>query len=627
MSENEEKKFSPGETFKRALALHLSGKLDEARTLYRQILDMQPCHFDALLNLGLIHQHYGNMSEAVQLISAAVKENPESALAQYSQGNLQQDLKQYDAAIASYRRAIAIKSDYAEAHNNLGNVLLKLKRHDEALASYDRAIEINPRLSEAFNNRGVVLKKEKRYTDAAGSFDRAVTLKPDYAEAWYNLGCTRQNLKDPAGSLQCYDRALALRPDYIEALNNRGVALKDLGRYAEALEIYDQVIAQKPDHAEAWNNRGIALKDLNRYPESLQCYDHAIALQPDFAEAWNNRGVTLQEIRRHTEALESFRKAIAMKPDYAEAHLNEGFCCLQTGIFDTGWQKYEWRWQAEYSGLTPPAFRRPRWTGAQNLRGKTILLHAEQGLGDIIQFSRYVKKLMELGAKVILGIQPQLKSLLASLPWPVQIITPGEKMPEFDYHCPLLSLPLVFKTTLDTIPADIPYLYADKDHVRLWREKLPPKKSLRVGLVWSGTTRHRNDRNRSIPLSLVQPLAELPAGFYSLQKELRDSDREILAATSITHFGEELVDFSDTAAAMALMDLVISVDTSVAHLAGAMGKPLWLLLPYISDFRWLLDREDSPWYPTARLYRQPELGDWPSVIARVRKELEKRLEQ
>ncbi len=349
----------------------------------------------------------------------------------------------------------------------------------------------------------------------------------------------------------------------------------------------------------------------------LRAYDRAIALQPNYPEAFSNRGATLWELKRHDEALASYDRAIAIQPEFPEAHWNAASLRLLTGDFDRGWAEYEWRWKYKTMALARRNFAQPLWCG-EPIEGKTILLHSEQGLGDAIQFCRYVPLVAERGAHVILEVDRRLQELMSSLGGAARVLSPGDVLPEFDVHCPLLSLPRAFHTLLETIPSHTPYLRASPERLTKWNTRLGPKHGLRVGLIWAGNPAHHRDHVRSIELSILAPLLDADATFFSLQKDIRPPDAAVLAGRSdVIQIAEELADFSDTAAAMAQLDLIISVDTSTVHLAGALGRPVWILLPYLPDWRWLLDRDTSPWYPTARLFRQDETRQWDSVIPRV----------
>jgi tetratricopeptide (TPR) repeat protein len=374
----------------------------------------------------------------------------------------------------------------------------------------------------------------------------------------------------------------------------------------------------RPDYAEALNNRGNTLRELQRFEEALASYDRALKVQPDFAEALCSRGATLHELKRFDEALASYDRALKVRPDYTETHFNEAICRLLTGDFDRGWEKNEWRWATEEHKKKKWNFAQPQWTGQGEIAGKTILLHSEQGFGDTIQFCRYVPRVASRGGRVILGVPSTLRELMSTLPGVAQIVSKGDPLPDFDIHCPLLSLPLAFGTRLETIPSATPYLRASAPVVMDWKVRLDQRNRPMIGLAWSGHPMHKNDHNRSISLRSLLPVLDIEATFVSLQKEVRVADTELLKERAdILHFGDALGDFSDTAALISNLDLVISVDTSIAHLAGALAKPVWVLLPFVPDWRWLLDREDSPWYPTARLFRQDETRQWDNVIARV----------
>jgi hypothetical protein len=343
----------------------------------------------------------------------------------------------------------------------------------------------------------------------------------------------------------------------------------------------------------------------------LACYDRTIALKPDYAQAYGNRGTCLEAMMRPDDAMSSYRDALAVSPDDAQAHWNLAVNRLRAGDFKTGWIESEWRWKCGALGLGQREFARPLWLGVEPIEGKTLLLHSDQGLGDALHFCRYAALVAARGARVILEIDPPLRELASSLEGVSEFVAKGEAPPDFDYHCPLGSLPLAFDTTLDTIPATVPYLSVGKN-ARDWQARLGTRKLLRIGLVWSGNPNHANDHKRSIALETLLPLSKVEAQFVSLQKDLRPGDAAILRERSdIVDVGPELESFSDTAALLQHLDLLISVDTSIAHLAGALGRPVWVFLPYLPDWRWLLDREDSPWYPTARLFRQTEAATWP----------------
>jgi tetratricopeptide (TPR) repeat protein len=499
--------------------------------------------------------------------------------------------------------------------------LRKLRRFDEALASHDAALALRPDYPEALVGRGVLLHDRKQFDAALKSYDRALGLRPDYAEALVNRGAILHEVGRSEEALKSFERALAGQPDNVEALTNRGVVLHDLARYDEALAQHEQAAAMRPGDAAVLHNRGVTLHKLRRLEEALASHDSALVARPNYAEAHANRGVTLYDLKRFDEALASYDQAIALRPDYADAHFFKSLSSLVTGDFERGWTGYEWRHRAPAARLTERVFHQPLWLGKGDIAGKTILLHSEQGFGDTIQFSRYVPLVAARGARVLLEVEEPLCELVNGLAGPVQVIAKGDPLPDFDLRCPLPSLPLAFRTRLETIPSDTPYLHLPTQALDYWGEMLGAKEGLRVGLAWAGNTRHVRDGERSMRLRDLLPLTDIGATFVSLQKDVRPGDVEALKSCDIIQLGEELGDFSDTAALISQLDLVISVDTSVAHLAGALGKPVWILLTHAPDWRWLLDRDDSPWYPTARLFRQQDSREWGSVVTRLRESL------
>lgn len=503
--------------------------------------------------------------------------------------------------------------------NLLGIIAVRAGRSTLAIDLFSQAVSADPNRAMAHNNLGLALQSCHRLEQALTSFDNALALDPNDADAHYMRSMVLGSLGRHDEALRSSARALVIRPGFVEALNSRGLALARQQRMTEALESFDQALAIKSDYAEAFNNRGNTLKLLNRLQEALASYEQALALQPEYADAEYNRGIVLSELAQTQMAIASYTRVLALNPDYAGAHWNLALCMLQSGDFSRGWIEHEWRWREAQMAAHKREFTQPLWLGDKSLAGKTVLLHAEGGLGDTLQFCRYVKRVAALDARVVLEVPPLLMTLLADLEGVQQVVCKGDRLPAFDFHCPLMSLPLAFRTEIPTIPADIPYLKAGADRVAVWQGRLGTRLKPRIGLAWSGNLAHVNDRNRSLALSDLLPLIDDRAEWISLQKDVRPSDAAALnGCREIRHYGQLLNDFTDTAALVALVDLVITVDTSVAHLAGAMGKPVWILLPFSPDWRWLLGRDDSPWYPTARLFRQSARGDWAGAIAAVR---------
>ena len=612
--------------FADGLAHHQAGRLAEAEQLYTSVLATRPDHFDSRHLLGVVYYQRGNHAEAVRQFDIALRRDRNNIHALNNRGSALKELNRFDEALASYDRALAVKPDYADALSNRGNILKELNRYEEALASLDRAIAARPDYAEAHSNRASVLHALRRHDEALASCDRAIALWPNYAAAYCNRGSALHGLKRFDEALASYDRALALQPDFALAHSNRGNALHELNRFEEALAHFERAIALRPNFAEAHSNRGNALRHLLRFEEALASYDRAIALRPDFVEAHCNRGSVLQELNRFDGAIAAYDHAIAIRPDFAHARFNLGAARLLSGDFARGWEEYEWRWDTEQLMAAKRNFAQPQWRGSGDIAGKTVLIHAEQGLGDTLQFCRYVPGVAERGANVIFEVPKPLLTMMSTLRGAVQIVAMGDPLPDFDMHCPLLSLPLAFRTRLENIPSQTPYLSAHDNKIAAWRDRLGERKKSRVGLVWAGNPRkelpgsNRIDQQRSIQFDQLAPLLDI-AGceFYSLQKG-DDAVTQLRASalrSRVVDWTDELHDFSDTAALIENLDLVIAVDTSVAHLAGALAKPFWLLNRYTTCWRWLLDRDDSPWYPTARQFRQGGRRDWNDVMARV----------
>lgn len=580
------------QALQRAVDAFQRGDVPEVEALCRRILAAHPGHFEALYLLGITAGREARAQEAVEFLT----------------------------------RAVSANARHADAHYNLGVALAALVRHAEALESYERAIALSPAHADALFNHGSSLAALGRHEDAARSYRRALAADPKSAAALHNLGVALAQLGRFTDALDCYDRAIALKSNYPSAYNNRGAALAAIARIDEALASYERAIALRPDYAVAYNNRGIALWALERQAEALASCERAIALDPGYADAHYNRGNALRELQRHEEAAESYERAIALDPGNASAHWNLADSLLLQGDFARGWPEYEWRWKLGERRGAKRELDRPLWRGGEPLAGRTILLHAELGLGDTLQFCRYAPQVARLGARVVLEVQPALVSLLQGLEGVDEIVAAGRALPAFDLHCPLMSLALAFESHLGNIPHTVPYVRSDPARVAAWRARLGPARAPRVGIVWGGSRRLANDK-RSMALAQMLPLVRDWAEWVSLQQEVSEADAAWLASRDdIRHFGSDLHDFADTAALVEQMDLVLTVDTSVAHLAGAMGKPVWILLPHVPhDWRWLLERDDSVWYPSARLFRQRAARDWDGVVRRVSEELRRLL--
>ena len=527
-----------------------------------------------------------------------------------------------------YTRILKVLPDQFETLQLLAELKMQRGKPGEAFRHMTAAVAARPGNADAHIHLGLVLRALKREPDALASFDKAMTLDPRNIDALGNRGDLLLALGRPGEALACFDHILGVSPGHLDARANHGAALAALGRYHEALVDFDLVLAAGPNPIVAYN-RGLALAELGRTAEAVEAYDRALAMMPNHVGALSSRGVSLQALNRHAEAIASFDRALAIAPDFADAHFNKSLALLAIGDYARGQVEYEWRWKR--SGARPQprrAFDGPLWLGETPLGHRTILLHAEQGLGDTVQLARFVTPLARAGAKVVLEVQPALKTLLSRLPGCAAVIGRGEPRPRYDVHCPLGSVPLALDMKPSEIPTEIPYLSADPERVARWRPRLAELAAPRIAMVWAGHVAHTNDRNRSMALAKLAPLWSTDrARFVSVQRDLRDGEAELLAAAPVLHLGSELDDFDDTAAVLALCDLVISVDTSVANVAGALGRPLWVLLPFSSDWRWTAHGEPSPWYPAARLFRQPQPRDWDSVVARVVEELDQHPEK
>jgi len=546
-------------------------------------------------------------------------EPPQAALAEAVQahqgGRLEEARRMYEALLAEAPQDAAALHWLATLHLQTG-------RLRPALHFFDQCLCLQPAHAEAHCNRGNTLRCLHRTLEAVESFDQALSLKPDYAEAWSNRGIALQDLERWEEALRCYDRALELKPDYANAWKNRGVALRDMGRFEEALECHDRAVELQPRDAVALNYRGNALHRLRRLEEAVESYDRAVALQPGYAEAWYNRSLPLKELKRITEAIESCDHAISLQPGHADAQWHKAELLILNGDYVQGWPLFEWRWRSMRYSQTDRNFDERIWLGEEDITGKTVLINPDGGFGDTLNFCRYAPLLADRGARVILEVQPALVTLLRESFPSLEVVSNGQPLPVFDCYCPMMSLPAAMTGPLNEVPAALPYLRIPEAHRLRWADLLGHSRRLRIGLAWSGSAEHSNDQQRSMAAALLKPLLTLDAEFHCLQKVIREADREVLSTGHVRSWETQLEDFADTAALAAEMDLVISVDTSVAHLAGALGKPVWVLLPYVPDMRWLAEGSSSHWYPSVmRLFRQDASRQWPLVVTRMVEEL------
>jgi tetratricopeptide (TPR) repeat protein len=560
----------------------------------------------------------GDPAEAERLCRQAVALVPDDAEAHYRLGLAlarRGDARAPDA----YREALRLRPDHGEAHAGLGVALASGGKAEEGVAHLRQAVGLRPGLAKAHHNLGVALADLGKPEEAAASLREALRHRPDYPEAWYNLGVTLGQLGRRDEAVAAYREAVRLRPGYAEALNNLGLALTEAGEHGTAAVFLRQAARLRPDFAEAHNNLGLALAGLARHAEAEAAYAEALRLDPASVEAHTNLGSAYKDQGRLDEALASYELALWHRPDGATAHWNRALAWLQAGDFARGWPEYEWRWRRARAERR--RFSGPAWDGGP-LEGRTVLLWAEQGLGDTLQFVRYARLVRERGARVVLAAPGTLLPLLGSCPGVDQLVDEQAEAPPFDVQAPLLSLPGLLGTTLGTVPADVPYLAAEPARVARWRGRLAKLPGFRVGIALQGNPRHVGDRHRSVPLDCFAPLAGVPGvSLVSLQKGPGSEQVAALAGRwPVADLGDELdqgAAFVDTAAVVQGLDMVVTVDTAVAHLAGALGRPAWVALSAAADWRWLRGREDSPWYPTLRLFRQERPGEWGPVFARL----------
>jgi Tfp pilus assembly protein PilF len=451
-----------------------------------------------------------------------------------------------------------------------------------------------------------------------------LAAEPAQVDALHLLGVTLMRAGRAEAALEPLSRARALDPAFADAAYNHGVALGEVERWSEALAAYDQVVRLDSRNARAWNNRGNVLQKLERWAEAVASYERALALRPDHAEALYNRGLGLLTLGRTREALASLERSVALAPDNGEAQWTKSIAHLLLGEFAEGWRLHEWRWKTRQMAAHARGFREPLWLGGEAIAGRTILLHADQGFGDTLQMARYAPMVEALGARVLLEVASPLVRLMKSLSPTIEVVARETPLPRFDIQCPLGSLPLAFRTALEAIPAAQGYLRAPAQAVAQWKERLGPPGRPRIGLAWSGNPKLQRDRERSIPFATLAPLLGQRFDWHALQTDFRADDEQVARAAGVEIWRDQIRDFADSAALAENLDLVITVDTSVAHLAGALGRPVWILVTWMPDHRWMLGRADTPWYASARLFRQPSAGDWAGAIAEVRRALDAR---
>ena len=572
--------FAIQQALQHVVQLLEKGRLREAEALFRQILAQRPNDPELLHQHGLLLIHMREGSQAAEVLRRAIAINPKAAVYHNHLGVALAMQGQGEQAIAAYRQALALDRDYPEALCNLGNALQTKGDLAEAIEALQRATALRPDFVEAHVNLGSALRAAGRLPEAQRALEKTLVLQPTSAEAHLNLGSV----------------------------------LQAVGRQDQAIAHYQRALATRPDYPEAHFNIGYALHDEGKLPEAIAAFDRALAQRPDYPEAHCERGTALQKSGQVDAAIAGYRRALAIRPDFIPARYNLALALLLQGRFQEGWKEYEARWRM--LAVNPASKLRQPWWDGSDIHGRRILLWAEQGLGDTIQFLRYVPLVAARGGRVLLQCQPQLHSLLREQKAIEQLLGSDDPLPDYDVHCPLMSLPRLLSTTVQTIPAIVPYLCVDPNLVRQCSAALGDKPELKIGLNWAGSPHNRDDRNRSLPVEALAPLAQVPGvRLFSLQKGFRGPGPFPM------QFLEATENFAGTAAVIANLDLVITCDTSIAHLAGALGRPVWTLLPFAPDWRWMLDRADTPWYPTMRLFRQPSRGDWTTPVRQIAERL------
>lgn len=570
----------------------------------------------------------GDYIEAERVLRDIVHANSKDVEANHLLAIVYAGQNNHKKAIQFYKATLMLKPNDDLVLSNYASSLSVVGQIQESLVVFNKALEINPHSSEHWYNLANTMYDLGRYEDAVFYYKQSIKLSPKHQYANNNYGLTLSALNRFSESLAYYDIALSINEAFPEGLINKGDALKKLKRYDEAIVCFDRALSLKPRYAEANYNKGNVFHELKRYDEAIFCFDQALSIKPDYAQAWSNKGVVLHELGNFDGAISHFDKALNIKPDYHDASWNKSLSLLIKGDFENGLPLYESRWDSEKvcEAAGKRFFDKPTWLGKESLQEKIILLHGEQGFGDFIQFCRYVKLVAELGAKVILEAPAPLVRLMENLHGVSQLVIKGEELPFFDYQCPLLSLPLAFNTSISSIPAMIPYLSVNPNKVEEWKLRLGKKAKQRIGLAWSSMSNFKNDSTRSLMLKdFIRALPSERFEYICVQKELKDCDRVLFDDYGkIRFFGDQLEDFADTAALIENLDLVLSTCTSVSHLSGALGKKTWILLSHSPDWRWLLGRQDSPWYPSMRLYRQASSGNWNDVMKKVKSDLNDR---
>jgi tetratricopeptide (TPR) repeat protein len=634
-------------------------RLEEALGCYERAVALDPYYAKAHCNCGNVLAALDRPEQAIAYYQKAIALQSDYAEAHNNLGNLYSLLEQFDMAINSYKKAIFFNPQYAEAHFNLGIACNASGQPEKAIPCFKNTLAIHPGYRDAYshlcrtlcasgkmdetifyhqewlgserdnfeihNSLGSAYSTAGRFDEAIASYQVALTLKPDYAEALNNLGGVYSALKRFDEAIICHNQALAIIPDAADTYYNLGVALYGLQLFDEAIATYQKVILLKPDHLQAYNNLGAIFCRLNHPREAIECFNHALSLSPGTYETYNNLGASYNMLNDFDNAIHYYSLAVPINPEKMEVTWGRSLVFLMLGRFKEGWEDHEKRWECKEIVAPIQELPYPRWLGERSITGSKLLIQSEQGLGDSIQMVRYINLLEKQGIQCFIDMHDPLVTLIARSFPNAKINNKGLYPEGMDYHIPLMSLPLAMKThSVADIPHEVPYLVPDYDRVMFWKETLNSSLEMKVGLVWRGNPDHKNDHNRSIKLDDILPILTVNQSvqFVTLQKNLTLEERTTLKAfRNVRILDEDLTDFDESAAIMTNLDLVISVDSAPAHLAGALGVPVWILLWFGGEWRWMHDRSDSPWYPSATLIRQQQIGDWTEVILNVNERL------
>ena len=616
--------------YNEALRLQKSGDLAAAGSRYRRVLEQDPRHAESLHFLGVIALQLGQPEEAIRSIAAAISLKPDKASFHCNLGLAYQAVKHLEEAADCYEEALRLRPDNVVAHNNLGVIRLEQGRAEEAAQCFMQAKRFDGNDAEAYLNLGKALRAQGKIDQAIASFEQAIALQPNLVQAVIQLGLAYREQGELAAAAEQFEAAIGLDRGHAAAHNYLGATFTKQKRLPEAEALLRKAIELNPDDASAHSNLGVALLESGRHREAKESILESLRIQPDAAGARSNLGAVFLQLGEVEEALRHVEQALRIQPDNIDAHWNRSLIWLTLGRFQEGWLEYEWRhMRPESHGRKLP---RPLWDGS-SLEGRTILLHTEQGLGDTIQFCRYAELVTERGGEVLLACQSPLVELLSKCSRIETIIAKESGMIQFDLHAPLMSLPGIFRGDEADIPRDVPYIFPRDDLVDHWNRALPPRDKLRIGIAWQGNRKFAGDHYRSIPLHNFAPLAAIPGvRLISLQKGDGSEQYEELESEFDLYVPPDLDEssgaFMDTAAIMKNLDLVITSDTVIPHLAGAIGVETWMVLSKSADWRWMLDRNDSPWYPTMKIFRQNILGDWhevfEQVVAKIRQTVSRR---